>query len=96
MSNVTAQQLTDAIKLAGFQPKPYSGRGMFGAFCVSVNVDRGQEAKLFSGMAKHLADIPGYSQDSMGLGTVIYWRQMPTTNISFPADDPEEDEEDAA
>lgn len=61
-------QLIDALQAAGYTPRPYSGRGMFGASCVGVAL----EYKSDVDQVKALGGTP--SVDALGLGTIVYWQ----------------------
>jgi hypothetical protein len=68
-----AQQIT-AIKdaaeqVGGRYHDDYSGRGMYGATCVSIYTDSLGDAH--DAVAK--AGITGARMDSMGRGAVVYW-----------------------
>ncbi|MBF6332459.1 hypothetical protein [Nocardia transvalensis] len=70
----------------------YSGRGMFGATCVGVVVERSGHAGLFvMALAEALADANDTSafeeaaelfanqrEDAMGLDTIVYWPNLTT------------------
>lgn len=63
-------ELIAKIKAAGGTPRSYSGRGMYGKECVSCSNWPCDE------------DLPaGYSLDSLGMGIIVYWRDVP-----WPAD----------
>ena len=76
------EHLIKTIEAAGYDPEPYSGRGMDGRQCVSFTDD--------SRLMKVLAELVGacddvgeaeqlvrkMSTDSMGLGTVFYWKSV--------------------
>jgi hypothetical protein len=52
------------LKAAGLKPCSYSGRFMYGKYCVGVRVERhAQGDKL----------LKGATFDSMGLGSIAYW-----------------------
>ncbi len=96
------QNFFDAIEYIasdfGYQMRSYSGRGMFGSQCLSINVDRGFDEVKFGAYvmmrllandeSAHPDDFPMMRSDSMGLGSVIYWPR-----VEVIADD-NEDEED--
>ncbi|CAM5998711.1 unnamed protein product [Sphagnum balticum] len=66
----------DALEEAGYEPKSYSGRGMYGKSCVSIRdgVSAWDVAvALFVGNDLDPTDVPEPHQDSLGLGTVLYW-----------------------
>lgn len=62
---MNTKKLIEAIHATGREPTTYSGRGMFGEYCVSVYLDQYDRGK----------DLPqvGAHWDSMGKGSVIYW-----------------------
>lgn len=60
--------LIKKIEAAGFKPRSYSGRGMFGAHCVGVSVQ-----STSSGNADELPR--GNAVDSLGMGQIRYWPQ---------------------
>lgn len=65
MAEVTnAMKLIAKIKEAGRKPRSYSGRHMYGRQCVACKVERGED---YAGLPR------GYSTDSLGLGTIVYW-----------------------
>jgi hypothetical protein len=57
-----------ALDTAGYEPEPYSGRGMHGGLCVSVRVHSNVEAG-------ELTSVVGFrpTTDNMGKGVVAYW-----------------------
>ena len=72
------KKFIEALEDAGYDPKPYSGRGMFGKQCVSVSEEDVTAWDIAHGLwylvpeDEHL-DVPEPRQDSMGLGIVLYW-----------------------
>ena len=90
MTVLTHAVLADAIKaIPGdeYEPKSYSGRGMYGRRCVSVAAD-GSAFSILGEIVRSLgaldlsgqetADlaaeiIHGAKADQMGLGVVVYW-----------------------
>ena len=95
-----SQEFVNLIASAGFRPKSYSGRGMFGARCVSVNLDKNEVAS-FGAMVCATASpeeqpfaerlVEKYSMDSMGMGVVLYWRSMSADGVKFPDDSDDEE-----
>lgn len=89
MDKESFDALCDALDDAGFEPRKYSGRAMFGRECLSVHCDGGADAAfaICSGIlgsaddldsAKDLIDaLSDPSQDSMGRGAVLYWSSIP-------------------
>ena len=94
-----AQRLVEIITTAGYKARSYSGRGMFGERCVSVNLDRGEEPTFGNKMTDACEEsekeevqsiIRHYSQDSMGMGVVLYWRGKKVTDeVKFPDEESE-------
>lgn len=81
MPKLTAQRLIDAIE-AGCQydALSYSGRGMYGKRCVSVNLDNTADLlHLGALLGEELGvdSVPTPSIDSMGRGIVVYWPSIP-------------------
>ena len=76
---MTNEQFIEVLRDAGYTPKSYSGRGMYGRTCVSVNVDSlGDAFRLGFDLAAGSPDpdeaYPGMpTSDAMGLGYVLYW-----------------------
>lgn len=53
-----AKKLIEAAESAGYEPRSYSGRGMFGRSCVGIEVSRGQsEFTMAIEIAKELMDL---------------------------------------
>ena len=69
--------------------RSYSGRGMYGDYCLAVDSDE-LEAAYGSGKSSWPDDVCAAlfrsHQDSLGMGTIYYW---PSAKV-----DPEESEED--
>ena len=71
----------NALEEAGYEPKAYSGRGMYGKKCVSITGDEEERisawevarALWFNNLDQDDLDVPAPRQDSMGLGIVLYW-----------------------
>lgn len=97
---MNSQEFVNLIATAGFRPKSYSGRGMFGKRCVSVNLDRNEETTFAAAVinATQTCDVPAvmrvisdHCKDSMGMGVVLYWRSMSADGITFPEDSYDEE-----
>lgn len=69
-----AEALKRKILAAGKEPRPYSGRGMDGRYCVGVNVSNAADAFLL-GEAMGLKAPPNH--DACGRGVVLYWPAYP-------------------
>ena len=90
---MNTQEFVNLIASAGFRPTSYSGRGMFGKRCVSVNLDRNEETAFAAAVinATQTRDVPAvmrvisdHCKDSMGMGVVLYWRSMSADGVQFP------------
>jgi hypothetical protein len=57
------------IKDAGLQPRAYSGRTMYGKYCVGVSLRGLYEA---DGLP-----LKGSRTDSLGMGIILYWPNVP-------------------
>ena len=74
----------------------YSGRGMFGKECLSVEVDGGDQlARFFFQMGLHVGQrfettLPHTKMDSMGKGTVVYWEKVQVEDAPRGDDEDEE------
>ena len=44
MKRLASKDFVELLEQAGYEPQSYSGRCMYGARCVSVNIDRGVSA----------------------------------------------------
>lgn len=76
--------LTEALEDAGYDPEPYSGRAMFGAQCVSVELEGdGDLWELAVDLARTFEGrIPAPRTDSMGKGIVAYWPSAKMTEAA--------------
>ena len=75
-------RLCEIIGEAGYDPEPYSGRGMHGARCVALTTDDG-EREAMAALVDSCEDVEEaanlirtMSSDGMGLGRVLYWRRV--------------------
>lgn len=62
-----AQALYDVLLKRGTSPRSYSGRGMFGEYCIGTT-------EFPTGKAVTIAGRP--CTDSLGRGTIYYWPSM--------------------
>jgi hypothetical protein len=77
---ITAQQVIEALE-GEFDVRSYSGRGMYGAKCVGVDIDRAGQimeiaAQLISAGidVDHVIDLGDQMrEDNMGRGIIVYW-----------------------
>jgi hypothetical protein len=81
---VDVNKLIDVLKEAGYDPKPYSGRGMKGKECVAIMGDltpwEVARALWFNNFDGEDLDVPEPAQDSMGLDFVLYWPRLEWPN----------------
>lgn len=96
-----AEGLADLLADAGYKARSYSGRGMYGARCVSVNLDGLSELLAIGGAIRAAApdDVDRLARDartdSMGMGTVVYWPSLevgPDFDAGLGDEDDEGDE----
>lgn len=81
--------LQQMIEDAGFETRSYSGRGMYGAECLGVEIDKDLGGFLGDLLDSALAlsgpeSVPvivealrGMKTDSMGLGLIVYFPEEP-------------------
>lgn len=102
--NITRETLEHlAFAVGGEAEYDYSGRGMYGATCVGITVDRITDflnlgAAIYEAWTDgEIADTiyeemcSGASADSMGLGTIIYWHNIGCDDA--PSDEDEESDD---
>ena len=83
----TAERLIEIIRDHGLKARSYSGRGMYGAECVGVDVDSAGEVMcLARDMEDSFGKVLEPTFDNMGLGLIAYWPR-----VRWP-DDLEDDE----
>lgn len=76
-----------------FLSATYSGRGMYGKMCPSIDGSTRDlvrvviKAALIDPEFFEDAELDEFSQDSMGLGTVWYWRHIDTEGVEWDEDD---------
>lgn len=69
-------ELKQIIQDAGYEPRSYSGRGMYGKECVGVTCDN--QVDLIFDMMDHasrnqIKELKGCITDSMGRSIIVYW-----------------------
>lgn len=88
----TPEQLRDKIinliEAAGYEPRSYSGRGMYGKQCLGVDLPK------IAHLVK-LGGVPLPTTDSMGLGIIAYWPNVPPPEDENPMGLSDEELEDA-
>ena len=67
---MTAEELILKIEEAGLEPRAYSGRGMYGVYCVGCELDDDEE------LPTPLHQVPGVCVDSLGRGRIAYWPRI--------------------
>jgi hypothetical protein len=83
-------------------PRSYSGRGMYGEQCVSVDVSNlgaliafgaelGWQSKFTNAEIDEIAR--GVRSDSMGRDIVVYWPGLPWDRATMQEDDEDDDED---
>lgn len=81
-SEQEVKKFIEALEDAGYDPQPYSGRGMYGKHCVSLKHGPDDEPLSVWDLAKvsfnesydgEFDNLPEPRQDSLGLGIVLYW-----------------------
>jgi hypothetical protein len=84
---MNAARLHSLLEDAGYEPRPYSGRCMYGDVCLAVETDAASgsakvvldavQACAENGTVEEVQDLVellrNSRSDSMGRGTVIYW-----------------------
>jgi hypothetical protein len=93
------------IEAAGYEARSYSGRGMYGAQCVGVDLDRGVSefrlaidlavACVHDGESEQVAELGhlATSSDSMGLGSIVYFPSVKWEGVE-EEDDLDDDDAD--
>jgi len=87
---MNTMKLINLIRDAGYSPRSYSGRGMYGKECVGVPVDKNtSEREFIADVIETIVDNEAWdtlrdfcdtlremSSDGMGLGTILYWSRL--------------------
>lgn len=78
MDHNQIMELIGLLSLEGYEPRAYSGRGMFGKYCVGANIACEEDLWEIAIAAKE-ADIPVKRPltDSLGRGMIAYWPSIP-------------------
>lgn len=63
-----AKELIDKIKKTGRAPEAYSGRNMYGKYCIGCSVEAGDRGE---GLPRN-----GMVADSLGMGMILYWPRV--------------------
>lgn len=93
-----ANELASILRECGYEPRSYSGRGMYGQTCMGITIDaRASQIKLgfdlaeglrAAGMEDSMDILEDVKQDSMGLDSILYWERVPA-----PADSEDDEDE---
>lgn len=84
------------LKDAGYEPRSYSGRGMYGRECVSITVPNINKAVFNLGFklgsltedVEEITDcLDGFRTDSMGLDYIIYFPEVAFEEVGFVDED---------
>lgn len=105
----TLKTLRDACDNLGFSIRRYSGRAMYGSYCLGIDVERGDSAATVAfrlaleltsmGAADLLEDLASveWSEDNLGLGSIVYASSYRWPDgVREDDEDEEESDEDAA
>jgi hypothetical protein len=85
MNVETIELFLNAIEEAGYSPRTYSGRAMYGKQCVGVPLERWQsDIDFVLDVIEAMHGVEGLSSrvmrdsrsDSMGRGSILYWPTM--------------------
>lgn len=93
---IDADELIDALNLVdcGNEARSYSGRGMYGKQCVSVDLDGDGDLWNLAIALSRRGIEPGQPHtDSMGRGIVAYWPRIAWPEGRRSPDEFDEDEE---
>jgi hypothetical protein len=79
MDNDKKSMLQIELEKAGIKPRAYSGRHMYGEYCLAVDVDSIGELAQWGlpKVADFMRDMTIMKSDSMGLGFVVYFPGVP-------------------
>lgn len=98
--------LQNLIEKMGYKTRSYSGRGMFGKYCLGVSIDGNLATflmELGAAIGEHNAeagctgeeriDLPYSTSDALGLGTIVYFPNVQYVEADENEDLDEGDEE---
>ncbi len=91
MAKLTFERLKTIIEAADVgTPRSYSGRGMYGKYCIGVSVDDVSEAlaamtEFCDDTSEAASILRSYRSDSMGRRVIVYW-----PNIKWPENEKED------
>lgn len=95
------QRMIDELEKTGFKVCSYSGRCMYGAHCIGVDVDDWGTALKIGAVLREAFGILQVEAlgdtmhwDNMGRGFILYWPSLKVTPELRIARDEDEDEDD--
>jgi hypothetical protein len=103
----TFQTITETLDDMGIEYRSYSGRGMYGAECLGIDVDHGSNFTVASVAAKLVLELMAAGErtaaetvaladirtDSMGLGAIVYFQDIKwERSTSHPVSEEEDDD----
>lgn len=99
----TFQLIKQTVEDMGYEPRSYSGRGMYGERCLGVTIDRDSNHNILEFVAALVHELSAMddedaeealdfiksaiNSDSMGLGSVVYFPR-----VRWQDEDEDEDE----
>lgn len=108
---IDGKQMVELLRDAGYEPRSYSGRAMYGRNCVGVETERYKSAFVVCAelcrealnmlgqdeacdFIEALADVD-VAEDSMGLDSIVYFKNIDWPKEEEPDDEDEEDDDTA-
>lgn len=92
---MNVQRIKEAFEDAGFEPRSYSGRSMYGEECLAVLGDSaigillstirdfaGSGAFDTSEIVELIDQLTDYRTDQLGMREIIYWPQLKWDGVS--------------
>ena len=75
--NDDVREIADEIEKAGYEPRAYSGRGMYGKQCLGVGLESDSDLwDLAWFMGSGGFDVGAPRTDSLGRGIIAYWPSL--------------------
>lgn len=87
---LSTRVIEEALRAVGEKPRPYSGRGMYGAHCPSFEANSLQEAfEVFAKLGQNdgrmgVEMAEDAVTDNMGHGIVVYWPSVTYPKSEVP------------
>lgn len=79
MPDEETETFQELLERLGMEPESYSGRGMFGARCLSIRTNEPVREALRIGYQAGLAQLEppkSIRWDQLGTGSVLYWPRV--------------------